>query len=185
MNYNLNTEEIRNEFEQGMPFAVFKTRVRPYGDWEYRENGVNFLVIFEAVHGDVPLCSIMDGDSEPITGESVQYIVREIREYGVNRLWEVIPYEFLHADIERNQVKVVKDGVDSICPDFNCGYAYVDDEDDYAITSQNLNGLTLTLTGAELPVFGSECNNRRRRLYTNQDSGPKMGFEQFEEENKD
>ena len=85
-----------------MPFAVFKALTRESGDIEYRENGVQFIVDFKGVHGEVGQCEILDGESEPISGDNVQTTVGIKSSYGIDRNWDVIPYEFLQADILRN-----------------------------------------------------------------------------------
>ena len=41
-------------------------------------------------------------------------------------MFEPIPLEFLYSDAQQPQVLVTVNGIDSVCPDFNCDYIYID-----------------------------------------------------------
>lgn len=66
-------------------------------------------------------------------------------------MFEPIPLEFLYSDAQKPQVMISVNGVDGVCPEFNCDYVYVDT--DKQITAQTLaNGVELTITGVGLPT---------------------------------
>ena len=128
-----------------MPFLVYGTWTRDLDEYAYRENGVSFVVVFEGVYGNLPTCQILDGDSDPITGDNPVFTVTTTRPFGVNRYWDVIPFEYLHADLPKSQIQVFVNGVEGICVNMGCGFSYVSDDADLKITSQSLDGLTLTV----------------------------------------
>ena len=39
-------------------------------------------------------------------------------------MFEPIPLEFIHADAQKPQVLVTVNGIDGVCPEFNCDYVY-------------------------------------------------------------
>lgn len=66
-------------------------------------------------------------------------------------MFEPIPLEFIYSDAQKPQVLVSVNGIDAVCPDFNCDYLYIDT--DSVIQSQTLtNGVDLTITGVGLPT---------------------------------
>jgi len=66
-------------------------------------------------------------------------------------MFEPIPLEFLYSDAQQPQVMVTVNGIDGVCPEFNCDYIYIDT--DKAIQTQTLtNGVDLTITGVGLPT---------------------------------
>ena len=170
MNFNNWYPGVNNELEQAMPHLVFNTRTHDLGEYTYRENGAAFAVVFEGVNTPIPTCELLDSDTNPITGNSPQLTVTTIREYGVNRYWDVIPYEYLMADMKEALIEITVDGLEAICPTMDCSYAYVADDADMAISSQTLNGLTLTVGGIKLPKWGSQCDvaGARRMLFMTQ-----------------
>jgi len=65
-------------------------------------------------------------------------------------MFEPIPLEMLYTDAQKPQVLIKVNGIDGVCPDFNCDYVYVDTTS--IITSQTLSGETLTIVGTNLPT---------------------------------
>lgn len=149
-----------------IPHLQFKTYVRDTGKYTYRDNGISLQVVFTDIHGDVPQCEIRTGTNTPIeaTGD-VDFSSTTLREYGDNLMFEPIPLEFIHADAQKPQVLVTVNGIDGVCPEFNCDYAYF--EPTGVITGQSLtNGVDLVITGTNLPTenvavrfANSECNS--------------------------
>jgi hypothetical protein len=41
-------------------------------------------------------------------------------------MFEPIPLEFVYADVDKPQVGIKVNGIDGVCPTFNCGYLYGD-----------------------------------------------------------
>ena len=74
-----------------------------------------------------------------------------LREYGQNLFFEPIPLEFMYSNAYQPQVTISVNGIDGVCPDFNCDYLYIDT--DKFVTTQTLtNGVDLIITGTGLPT---------------------------------
>ena len=74
-----------------------------------------------------------------------------MREYGQNLFFEPIPLEFMRTDAYKPQVTVSVNGIDAVCPEFNCDYTYIDT--DKIITAQSLtNGVDIQIIGTGLPT---------------------------------
>ena len=65
-------------------------------------------------------------------------------------MFEPVPLEFIYSDVTQPQVTISVNGIDGVCPEFNCGYLYVDAVGE--ILTQTLSGDTLTITGTNLPT---------------------------------
>ena len=122
------------------------------------------MMVFQDYHGDVPECSIKSSLENPIEGNDViEFNSVTYREYGKNLMFEPLPLEFMYTDASQPQVIISVNGIDGVCPDFNCDFLYI--EPAGQITSQSLtNGVDLTIVGTNLPtenvrVFlaNSEC----------------------------
>lgn len=74
----------------------------------------------------MPQCTIETSESNAIEGNNVVFNSITYREYGQNLMFEPIPLEFLYSDAQQPQVLVTVNGIDSVCPDFNCNYIYID-----------------------------------------------------------
>ena len=107
-----------------IPHLQFKTYIRDTGKYTYRDNGISLQMVFTDYHGDVPQCEIRSGTTTPLEATNVSFDSSTIREYGDNLMFEPIPLEFLYADAQKPQVLVTVNGIDGVCPEFNCDYAY-------------------------------------------------------------
>lgn len=66
-------------------------------------------------------------------------------------MFEPVPLEMMHADAQSPQVLISVNGIDGVCPSFNCDYAYI--ESNATITAQSLsNERDLVIEGTNLPV---------------------------------
>ena len=97
-----------------------------------------------------------------MTGNEVTYQTETIREYGQNLMFEPIPLSMLYTDAQQPQVLIKVNGIEGVCPEFNCDYVYVDTAS--LITGQSLSGNDLTIDGTNLPtdatsvkLANSEC----------------------------
>jgi len=77
-------------------------------------------------------------------------------------MFEPISLDMLYTDAQRPQVMIKVNGIDGVCPEFNCEYVYVGATG--LVTGQTLSGDDLTITGTNLPTSGvtvklanSEC----------------------------
>ena len=148
-----------------IPHLQFKTYIRDTGKYAYRNNGISLQMVFTDYHGDVPQCEIISGTSRAIDAVNPTYDSTTIREYGDNLMFEPVPLEFLYSDAQKPQVLISVNGIDGVCPEFNCDYAYF--EPTGLITGQTLsNGVDLVIVGTNLPTenvavkfANSECNS--------------------------
>ena len=152
MNYDNWTEGIDFNIQLQIPHLQFKVWVRPSHDYEYKVNGVKFILHFTDYHGDVGECRIESSTDTPIVGDNVQYNTVTVHNYGDNLFWEPVPLEFIYTDAEKPQVLVNVNGIAGVCPDFNCDFMY--EEPVGQITEQILDadGVSLTIRGTNLPV---------------------------------
>lgn len=65
-----------------IPHLQFKMYVRNLWEYQYRENGIAFAVIFDGYHGDVPECTISSGTTDPLVGNNVVFSTETYRQYG-------------------------------------------------------------------------------------------------------
>ena len=40
-------------------------------------------------------------------------------------MFEPIPLEFIYTDAQKPQVMISVNGIDGVCPEFNCDYTYI------------------------------------------------------------
>jgi len=157
MSYNHWTQGIDKDVQRSIPFLAFNIYVRDLWDYSYRENGVTFAVIFDGIEGQIPLCSIENGANTPMTGESdIAFSVTSLQDYGVNRLWDATPLEFLMADAQSPGVRVTVDGLEALCINMNCEYAYIDTVGTVTTQAQSQGRRLQGVVGKEITVTGTE-----------------------------
>lgn len=103
-------------------------------------------------NGDVPQCTIKSATDTPIEGgTNLTYDSTTEQEWGKNLMFEPIPMEMLYTPATKPQVLVKINGIEGVCPDFNCDYVYTQPTSE--VTAQVLaNGNELTITGTALPT---------------------------------
>ena len=73
------------------------------------------------------------------------------RPYGNNLMFEPVPLEMLYHDADKPQVLVTVNGIEGLCPNFNCDYLYKTAPSE--ITAQALaNNVEITVAGTSLPT---------------------------------
>jgi len=135
-----------------IPHLQLKTRVWNTGKYDYRCNGIDIAIHFLGVHHAQETCVLKSGVTRPIEGgNNVSYNSVVDREYGKNLLFEPIPLEWLRHNAQKPQVLVKVNGLEGVCPDFNCDYMYTQPASE--VTAQALaSGTDLTITGTGLPT---------------------------------
>ena len=133
-----------------IPQAQFKTLLRDNGQFEYRENGIGFAIIFQDLHAAAPKCRIESGNSKLLAGANKVIKSETVWDYGKNLMFEPIPLEFIYTDAQKPQVLVSVNSIDAVCPAMNCDYVYIDVVGE--ISSQTLSGNSLTIVGTDLPT---------------------------------
>lgn len=118
------------------------------------------------MHEDPAQCTIQSGTNVPLTGGTgtLSYDSTTTRPYGQNLMFEPVPLEMLFHDADKPQVMIKVNGLEGVCPEFNCDYLYTSAPS--LITGQTLATQALTITGTALPttdiriVLGNtECGN--------------------------
>jgi len=54
--------------EYGIPFLVDKIEIIDDARYNYKENGISFLMNFKGLDYNVPLCKIEPDEDDPLTG---------------------------------------------------------------------------------------------------------------------
>jgi hypothetical protein len=137
----------------GIPFLANKITVTNAKEFGYAENGVSLNIIMSGIHYGPAACTIQSGVDEPITGNDPLFAVEITREYGASLILEPIPIEFLSTDATSPQVLISVNGIDAVCPGFNCDYMYVPTT--AVIATTTLSGSVLTIVGTDLPTIES------------------------------
>jgi hypothetical protein len=148
--YNHWIEGLDFDMQLKIPHTQFKIYVMNGYHYDYRENGLRMAVVWQDYHGNPPDCFFESGTETPLTGDNITFNNVIVREYGKNLMFEPIPLEFIHADVDKPQVGIKVNGIDGVCPAFNCGYLYGDATGE--ITSQTVSGTTVTVMGTSLPT---------------------------------
>ena len=97
--------------------------------FSYRENGLNIYLTFDGLHSDPPLCSIQSSvASIPITFGNVTptFSSSVVRHYGTGLMFEPVGLEFMYSDAKSPQVMTKVDGLEALCMNVNCDYAYIE-----------------------------------------------------------
>jgi len=143
---------IRMKTIEYFPHLRYKTDVQESYTHMYRENGVEFIMIFKGYKGDVPKCTIKSDTTTPIAGgTNIVYTVETIRTHGTNLFFEPIPMEMMYTDEQKPQVLVTTEGLPAVCINKSqCDYSYIAPTAE--ITGQSLSNLDLTIGGTNLPT---------------------------------
>ena len=67
-------------------------------------------------------------------------------------MFEPVPLEMLYSDVDKPQVSINVNGIDAVCPEFNCDYLYLDPIGEITAQSLSEEGDVLTITGTNLPT---------------------------------
>ena len=125
-NYNRWVEGLDFDVQLFIPHAQFNIQIFNGYKYDYNENGRSFAVVWEDYHGNPPDCYIESSTDNPLTGDNVTMNTTIVQEYGQNLMFAPIPLEFIHTDVTQPQVGIKVNGIDGVCPAFNCGYLYGD-----------------------------------------------------------
>jgi hypothetical protein len=137
-----------------IPHLMLKTHVYATTKYAYRQNGMEFVLVFQDLHADPAQCTIKSGTTTALTGgKTIAYTGTTSRAHGKNLMFEPVPLEMLYHDATKPQVLVKINGFEAICPTFNCDYLYKAATSE--ITAQALaNEKEITITGTSLPTTG-------------------------------
>ena len=150
MSFDTSVDQIDATIQLQIPQTQFKISVLDSHDFEYLENGVGIVLIFQDLHSAAPQCRLESGTLSPLTGSTPVFLRETIWNYGTNLMFEPIPLELIYTDAQKPQVIVSVNGIDGVCPNTNCDYLYIADVGE--VTSQSLSGTSLTIVGTDLPT---------------------------------
>lgn len=98
----------------------------------------------------MPECFLTAGVITPLTGNVVAFKTTTLYDYGKTLMFEPVPMEMLYTSVTKPQILVEVDGVPAACANLNCDYLYVNSP--AKVTAMSLSGITLTVTGTNLPT---------------------------------
>ena len=128
---------IQSNIDEDIPWLRGRVTVHTWTDgtiydefrFSYRQNGVNIFLTFDGLHSDPPQCTILSDTASPMTignGGTLSYVGETTRNYGTGLMFEPVGLEFMYTDAQKPQVMVKVDGLEALCTDLNCDYAYVE-----------------------------------------------------------
>lgn len=138
---------------QAIPFLVDNVEIVSDGRYHYRQNGISFYAIFRGLDYNPPLCTIAPGGDWPLTGgEDMAANSTVVREYGESIFYPAIPLEMLRSDAQAPQLLITVDGMEALCLDLNCDFAYIDSSAEITANTIDENNLDeVIITGTSLP----------------------------------
>jgi hypothetical protein len=152
INFDESTSYIKWIMMNSMGMLVEKFEVYDDTPYDYRENGISFVLHFTGLEYEVPLCSLAPSSGEwPLTGNTDMAPSAEVlRKFGETIFMPTMPLYQLHSDAQTPQVLVHIDGMPALCVDLNCDFTYI--ASDSMLSTQVLAADdSLTLTGTLLP----------------------------------
>lgn len=138
---------------QSIPFLVDKVEIQSDNRYAYRQNGISFYAIFRGLDYDPPLCQISPGGDWPLTGnDDMRANSTVMRAYGESIFYPAIPLEMLKTDAQAPQVLVTVDGMEALCLNLNCDFAYIESPAEISATTvDEFNVDEIIITGTSLP----------------------------------
>lgn len=125
---------MQSFIDEDIPFLRGKVKLHYWNDgnladkfkFSHRENGINIYLTFDGLHADPPLCSIESNPANPITfgTNTFKFNSEFVRHYGSGLMFEPVGLEFLYTNALKPQVMVKIDGLEGLCTNVNCDYAY-------------------------------------------------------------
>ena len=108
-----------------IPHLMLKTHIYATSKYRYRENGMEFVIVFQDLHENPKQCEIRSSPTKLLKGgKKITYNNTMPRQYGQNIMFEPVPLEMLFHDADKPQVMVKVKGLEGICSGFNCDYVY-------------------------------------------------------------
>jgi hypothetical protein len=126
--------DVQADFEEDIGFLRGKVTIHQHTNgnivdnfrYNFKENNINYYLIFDGLHADPNQCSFESDPHKPIQGEAtINFVAETVRHYGTGLMFEPVGLEFLYTDSLKPQVMVKVDGLEGICNNVNCDYAYV------------------------------------------------------------
>ena len=85
-----------------IPHLMLKTYIYNTRKYDYRENGMEFAIVFQDLHADPKQCEIRSGVTTKLEGgKAIKYTNTTPRPYGKNIMFEPVPLEMLFHDADK------------------------------------------------------------------------------------
>jgi len=159
---------IDNNLQMKIPHFWFKIRVtKPWlvNDWT---TGFTLFIHMQDIEGEVPLCEIESGVDHPMVPGIATFSSERVQEYGKNLRFDPIPMEMLYTPAYKPQVLVKVNGLDAVCPEFNCDFTYFEADDVPSVVGAEFNSednsLTITAIDANDFEISSCLENEKEEL---------------------
>jgi hypothetical protein len=121
-------------------------------NWWYRANGAQWRLSFHGYNADPGQFSIESSESDPLTGDDIQFYNRTVQPYGTNLFYRSIPFEYMKTYETNPQFLVTVNDLPAVCHNLNCNYTYVTPVGEVTAFTFVEATRVLTLTGTNLPT---------------------------------
>lgn len=93
--------------------------------YNYYEDGRDFMIRFVGLNYDVPQMEVSSGIETPLDGNMPYFNSTTFIPYDLTRIfYEPVPFDMLYTVETTPQVIINIDGVEAVCDSLNCGYNY-------------------------------------------------------------
>jgi len=93
-------------------------------DHTYRDNGLNWRILFNGYNADPGQFEIVSSETDPLTGDNIQFTQSTVQPYSTNLFYSPIPFEFFKTYETKPQMIVSVDGLPAVCHNLTCDYTY-------------------------------------------------------------
>lgn len=121
------------------------------GEFEYRDNGIGFMIRFVGSNGPKTQMRILPGKDSPLTGPRLLYRSTKVVNASNNLYYDVVPFEWLRTFHVKPQVLVHVDGIIAVCPNMNCDFMYTEPHGEVQEFEFYETDRVLLLKGIDLP----------------------------------
>lgn len=157
--FDASLSDTQYALQRSMPFMADTMEVLEDNRFDYRQNGISYMIHFHGLAVDIDNCEMVEGSGDyPITGNAdLADNTTVLRHYAESLFFTTIPMEMLRTDAQEPQVEVIVDGRVALCTGLNCDYSYI--ATDAQVATQTMpSSSTLTITGQNLPIDDASMN---------------------------
>ena len=124
-------------------------------NWWYRENGVQWRLLFPGYNADPGQFTIESSIADPLTGDNITFTNSTRQPYGTNLFYKTVPFEYLKTFETNPQLIVSVNDQPAVCHNLNCNYTYFTPVGEVSSFTYAADTKVLTLTGTNLPSNSS------------------------------
>jgi hypothetical protein len=119
-------------------------------------NGISIQILFDDVKADPGQFRLVSSDSDPLTGNNLNFTAVTEQNYGTNLMYDVIPFEMLKTFETEEQLIVTVNGDPAACHNLTCGISYIEPDATVTAFTYDTSSKLLTITGTNLPTSLAE-----------------------------